>query len=43
MTRYLKDLQQKGLIKYEGNKRVGGYRAINKQQDGTNAEENETA
>jgi predicted transcriptional regulator len=43
VTRYLKDLQQKGLIKYEGNKRVGGYRAVNKQQDGTNAEENETA
>ena len=28
VTRYLKNLQQEGLIKYEGNKRVGGYHAI---------------
>lgn len=42
-TRYLKDLQQKGLIRYEGNKRVGGYKAVNIQKDSINAEENETA
>jgi hypothetical protein len=28
VTRYLKNLQQEGLIKYKGNKRVGGYHAI---------------
>ena len=26
VTRYLKKLQEEGLVKYEGNKRVGGYR-----------------
>ena len=39
VTRYLKNLQQDGLIKYEGNKRVGGYRVKEEtHQDSTNDE-----
>ncbi len=32
ITRYLKKLQEEGLVRYEGNKRTGGYRTVEKKE-----------
>ena len=42
INRILKQLKQDGLIEYVGSKKTGGYRAVDKQPDGINAEENGT-
>ena len=36
VTRYLKELQQDGLIEYVGSKKTGGYRVVEKKDDSQN-------
>lgn len=42
LNRILAQLKQDGLIEYVGSKKTGGYRAVDKQPDGINTEENGT-
>lgn len=42
VNRILKQLKEEGLVEYVGSKKTGGYRAVDKQPDGINTEENGT-
>lgn len=39
VTRYLKELQEEGLIEYTGSKKTGGYRVVNTSREAGNAGE----
>ena len=40
VTRILAELKKDGLIRYDGSKKTGGYRAVGNQQEGIRVEEN---